>query len=413
MIVGLDIGTSCIRVAIGEFDENGELKIAGTACEKSIGLRNGNIVNIEAASNAIRNAIENAEQNAGVEVHSCFTIVGGDQIEGMNATGKVAVSSKGKSQREISEDDINRVKESATAVQMSLDREMLHVITQEYIVDHISGIKDPMHRLGVCLEAAVHIITASKTTIQNMRTCINRAGYNMDGVMLKTLASVHSVANEDEMELGSIIVDMGAGTTDILVLLHGAPVCTASIPVGGNLVTNDIAICLGIPVAEAERIKIEAGCCYMDNVERGRTVIVNGVGGQHPREISQAEICEIIAPRIEEIFEMVKDKIIEKTTLTSISGNIILTGGGAKMDGIVECVQDSFDTDNVRIGYPEKMGGIEEDYAGPDLSTVIGLVRACKDTVVRQPKKAKKLSKNVRTGEHSENKILKMLKSLF
>ena len=151
----------------------------------------------------------------------------------------------------------------------------------------------------------------------------------------------------------------------------------------------------------------------MDNVERGRTVIVNGVGGQHPREISQAEICEIIAPRIEEIFEMVKDKIIEKTTLTSISGNIILTGGGAKMDGIVECVQDSFDTDNVRIGYPEKMGGIEEDYAGPDWSTVIGLVRACKDTVVRQPKKAKKLSKNVRTGEHSENKILKMLKSLF
>ncbi len=413
MIVGLDIGTCWIRVAIADYDENGQLKIIGTSCEKSIGLRNGNIVNIEAASNVIRNAIENAEQNAGVEVQICNTIVGGELIEGLNATGKVAVSTKGRSQGEISESDLERVRESATAVQLSLDRKMLHVITQEYIVDNVRGIKDPLHRLGVCLESAVHIITASKNTIQNIATCIDRAGYHMDHVFLKTLAATHAVASEDEMELGSIIIDLGAGTTDILVLLNGAPVCTASIPVGGNLVTNDIALVLGISVAEAERIKVEAGCCCMDVVDPKRTVIVNGVGGQPPREFYQADLCDIIEPRIQEICEMVINKIIEKTTLTSISGNIILVGGGAKMEGVLECVQDCFGTQNVRIGNPEKMGGIEEDYAGPEWATVIGLVRACKDTINRSSgKKIKSRPRHESSGK-TENKILKLLKSLF
>lgn len=414
MIVGLDIGTCWIRVAIAEIDEFGHLRIAGTSCEKSVGLRNGNIVNIEAASNAIRNAIESAEQNAGVEVNSCYTIIGGDQIDGMNATGKVQVSAKGKSHREISEEDIRRVKESASAVQLALDREMLHVITQEYIVDGVNGIKDPMHRLGVCLEAAIHMITASRTTIQNMQSCIVRAGYTMEGVMLKTLAATHAVANDDEMELGSIVVDMGAGTTDILVLLHGAPVCTASIPVGGNHVTNDIAYCLGIPAPEAEKIKIEAGCCYLENVDKNRTVIINGIGGQPPREILQSELCEIINARVEEIFEMIKQKIITKTKITQISGNIILIGGGTKMEGIVELVQDSFGTYNVRIGMPENLGGIFEDYNGPDWATVIGLVRASKDNAGKSLKKKTKVVKNTKIKENrGENKILNMIRSFF
>lgn len=413
MIVGLDIGTCWIRVAIADYDEDGQLKIIGTSCEKSLGLRQGNIVNIEGASTAIRNAIEEAEQNAGVEVRVCNTIVGGDLIEGLNATGKVAVSRKGKPQGEISESDLERVRESATAVQLTLDRKMLHVITQEYIVDNVRGIKDPLHRLGVCLEAAVHIITASKSTIQNIATCIDRAGYVLDHVFLKTLAATHAVVNEDEMELGSIVIDLGAGSTDILVLLNGAPVCTASIPVGGNLVTNDIALVLGVPYAEAERIKLEAGCCCMDNVDPKRTVIIHGVGGQPPREIYQADLCDIIEPRIQEICEMVINKIIEKTTLTSISGNIILVGGGAKMDGVLECVQDSFGTQNVRIGNPEKMGGIEEDYAGPEWATVIGLVRACKDNSGRVAGKSVKKRQKYEKSGNTENKILKILKSLF
>ncbi len=415
MIVGLDIGTSSIRVAIGEIDEETKkLKIAGTSCEKSAGLRNGNIVNIEAASGAIRNAIEEAEQNAGVDVNSCFTAIGGEQIEGINSTGKVAVSTKGKSSREISQDDIQRVRDCAQAVQISLDREMLHVITQDYTVDHVSGIKDPMHRLGVCLESSVHIVTASKTTIQNIQKCINRAGYEMDGVILKTLAAAQTVATEDEMELGSILIDLGAGTTDFFVLVNGAPVCTASIPVGGNLVTNDIAIVEGINVAEAERIKLEAGCCWADNVDPSGTVIINGIGGQPPREVKQSEICDIISARIREIFNMVLNKIIDMTSVVQLSGNIILTGGGANLDGIIEIAQEVFETSAVRIGFPEKLGGIEEDYDGPEWATVIGLVKFCNEQLSQYPdKKTKKMLRLNKEKNKSENKFIKMLKSLF
>lgn len=294
-----------------------------------------------------------------------------------------------------------------------MDRQMLHVITQNYTVDHVSGIKDPLHRLGVCLESAVHIVTASKTTVQNIQNCIIRAGYNMDGIMLKTLAASQTVVTEEEMELGSILIDMGAGTTDFFVLVNGAPVCTASIPVGGNLVTNDIAIVEGISVAEAERIKLEAGCCWADNVDEGRTVIINGIGGQPPREVLQSEICDIISARIQEIFNMVLNKILDMTSIVQLSGNIILTGGGANLDGVLEMAQEVFQTAAVRIGFPEKLGGIEEDYAGPEWATVIGLVKSCRDQLSLQPKKAKKMMKSNREKNTNENKFIKILKSLF
>ena len=413
MVVGLDIGTSWIRVAIGDYDENEIFRILGTSCEKSIGLRNGNIVNIEAASNAIKNAIDNAEQNAGVDIVSCYVSVGGDQIEGQNATGKVAVSSIGKSQREISKDDIKRVIECATAVQLAMDRERLHVITQDYIVDGIAGIKDPINRLGVSLEAAVHIITASRTMIQNLRSCINRAGYAMDGVMLKTLAAQKAVTTEDERELGSIIIDLGAGTTDMLILMHDAPIYTASISVGGNMVTNDIALMEGIPVAEAERIKVKYGCCWMENVDSEATVIINGVGGRPPMEIKQTALCGIIMPRMEEIFSLVRKKIIENTKLTQLSGNIILTGDGANMEGVVELVMNVFGKSAVRIGFPERLGGIEENYEGPEWATAVGLVLACKDAVpLRDSKKGKK---NLSSAKERKNKgvVKRFLKSLF
>lgn len=381
MIVGLDIGTSNIRVAIGDYDETGVFRIMGTASEKSVGLRNGNIVNIEATASAIKIAIEAAEQNAGVEVSSCYVSIGGDQIEGTNGTGKVSVSMKGKAEREIEKDDIARVIECATAIQLPLDRERLHIITQDYIVDGVNGIKNPMHRLGVCLEAAVHIITASKTTIQNMRSCINRAGYNMDGVMLKTLAAQKAVTTSDERELGSIIIDMGAGTTDVLVLLNDAPVFVTSIPLGGNTVTNDIAIVKGLPIAEAERIKTEYGCCWSECVDNEKTVIINSIGGKPPEEITQGVLCEIIAPRMEEIFTAILNRIIDNTQLTQLSGNIILTGQASKMEGTIELVQDVFGTSAVRIGLPEKLGGIVENYSGPEWATAIGLVLSCKDAV--------------------------------
>ena len=418
MVVGLDIGTNCIRVVIGAEDDTGTFRIVGTASEKSLGLRNGNIVNIEAAATVIKNAIENAEQNGGVDVSSCCTAIGGDQIEGLNTRGKVAVSPKGKSQSEIDQSDIERVRESATAVKLALDRDILHVITQDYIVDNIPDIKDPIHRLGVCLEASVHIITASKTTLQNIRGCVNRAGYFLDGVMLKTLAATHAVVTQEEMDLGSIEIDLGAGTTDILVLEKGAPVCTASIPVGGNMVTSDIAYMLGIPQLEAEKIKISDGCCWDECVNPNAEIILTSVGGQAPRVITQADLYEVITPRVEEIFTMVVNKIMEKTKIVQLNGNIILTGGGANMNGIVQLVQNVFGSQAVRVGFPERFGGIEEDYAGPEWATAVGLVKFFKDNVVKTPKKQRKMVKNSDNNSNSDKsgifaKVKKAFRSLF
>lgn len=418
MVVGLDIGTSFIRVVVGAEDDSGNFRVVGTSYEKSVGLRNGNIVNIEAAAHAIKNAIENAEQNGGVDVSACCTAIGGDQIDGLNTRGKVAVSPKGKAQCEIAQSDIDRVRDSATAVKLALDRDILHVITQDYIVDNVPDIKDPIHRLGVCLEAAVHIITASKTTIQNIRTCVNRAGYYLDGIMLKTLAATHAVVTQEEMELGSILIDLGAGTTDILVLVKGAPVCTTSIPVGGNMITSDIAYMLGISQTEAEKIKLEAGCCWEENVNSNRTIVIQGIGGQSPHEIYQHELYEYIAPRVEEIFNMVLNRIMEKTKIVQLNGNIILTGGGAKMDGIVQLVQNIFGTQAVRVGFPERFGGIEEDYAGPEWATAVGLVKFYKENAVKPAKKQKKFvhASEGKTDSSKPNvlsKVAKAFRSLF
>ncbi|MBQ9631030.1 MAG: cell division protein FtsA [Treponema sp.] len=411
MIVGLDIGTSCIRVTIGELDESGNIEIIGVSERKSAGLRNGVIVNIEDAVAAIKDAIENAEQNAGTEVHSCVIGIGGTQIEGMNQRGSTPVSSAGRPPREITRGDIERAIENAKAVLIPMDRELLHVVAQSFTVDGTPDIKDPTNMMCARLEADVHIITASKTTIQNVRSCVMRAGYSLEGVILKTLAEAQAVVHEDEMDLGSILIDMGAGTTDVLVLVGGAPVCTVSIPVGGNLVTSDIAIVKGIPISAAERIKIESGCCWLPSVNQNSDVIIPGVGGRDPELTSQAELCEIIGPRVEEIFSMVRSAVATNTNLTKLSGNIILTGGGAQMEGVVELAQNVFRTRSVRIGVPEKLGGRVAEYRKPEYATAIGLVLASKNSA--QEKINSKTKKHFSATEKNEGFFKKFMKSLF
>ncbi len=419
-IVGLDIGTSTIRVAIGEVDsETGALQIAGTACRKSAGLRNGVIVNIEDAKNAIKEAIDAAEQNAGTSVESVITAIGGSQIESMNSKGTVPVSSNGKSTKEISRTDVERVIECATAVKVPDDKEKLHVIPQNYIVDGVGGITDPIHRMGTRLEAEVHIVTAAKTIIQNLRSTVSRADYILDGVMLKTLAQTQSVCHQDELELGSILIDFGAGTTDVLILLNGAPIATASVPVGGNLVTNDIALVTGISVAAAEKIKIESGCCWLPSItpENDTEVILPGVGGRAPEVIMRSQLCKIIQARVEQIFHMVRSAIQKNTndSIKQLSGNIILTGGGAMMEGIIELAQNTFQTSSVRLGIPENLGGIEEDYRRPDFATVIGLVVANKSLAQgKENRKKSKVHASKKAKPKSGDSVLKKIfKSLF
>ncbi len=417
MIVGLDIGTSVIRVAIGELDEEtGKICIAGTASKKSAGLRNGVIVNIEDAKDAIRETVEAAELNAGVEVTSVVTAIGGSQIESQNSRGVVPVRNNGKNNKEITRDDVDKVMENASAIIIPDDRKTLHVISQDFIVDGYGGISDPVHRIGTRLEAKVHIVTAAKTIVQNLTSCVARAGYALDGVMLKTLAQTQSVCHEDEMELGSIIIDLGAGTTDVLVLYKGAPISTASVPVGGNLVTNDIAIVTGIPVSAAEKIKLESGCCWLPAIKETEDtdVIIPGVGGRAPEVIKRTQLCQIIQARMEQIFAMVRTAVVQNTTdsIKELSGNIILTGGGANMAGVIPLAQAVFKTSSVRIGLPENLGGIEEDYRRPEFATAVGLVMANKK-LAKSKESHKKRNRMTKTKTEGDGFWKKLKKSFF
>ena len=412
-IVGLDIGTSVIRVAVGEIDLDGNLSVVATSSKKSAGLRNGVIVNIEDAKDIIKEAVEAAEQDGGVIVSSVIASVGGKQIESENCRGVVRITVVKNNVRAVTEEDREKVIATATAINFPADREIIHVIPQDYLVDGIGRIPDPVNRIGFKLEAEVHIVTAARTIIQNMRSCVNRAGYELDGVMLKTLAEVQAVCHEDEMELGSIIIDLGAGTTDVIVLYKGAPISTASVEVGGNLVTNDIAIVTGIPVAAAEKIKIESGCCWLPGIEVDEDVILPGVGGRAPEVIGKMALCEIIQARMEAIFAMVKAAIIKNTndSIKQLAGNIILTGAGANMDGVVELAQSVFKTSSVRIGIPENLGGIEENYRNPEFATAIGLIVANKGILQKRDNR-RKTKKNTTKSAGKEN-VLKRLRKMF
>lgn len=413
IIVGLDIGTSFIRVVIAEVHDGG-VEIIGVAKRSSTGLRNGVIVNIEATIECIKQAVEAAEQKAGYEVISCVTGIGGAQIEGMNSKGLVAVSAHGKNNREINESDVNRVLEAANAIQIPMDRKMLHVIPQDYIVDGVPGYKDPIHMIAVRLEAEVHIVTASRTAIQNITQCVERAGYQLDRVMLKSLACTQVVVGEDERELGSILIDVGGSMTDILVILKDAPICTASIPLGGNAVTNDISIVKGIATATAEKIKIESGCCWLPlALERNDEVLIPGLAGREPEQIDRKELCEIIMPRMEEIFMMVRDAVVRRISVGQLMGSIILTGGGAQIEGAVELAERVFGTSSVRLGVPGNWGGIEEEYRQPEYATAVGLVVANRNLVQTKSRKDRRHRESERDRDAGDSLWQKIKKSFF
>ncbi|MCR4742731.1 MAG: cell division protein FtsA [Treponema sp.] len=420
IIVGLDVGSSVIKVAIGSYDEKTEeVQIAGTSSIKSAGLRNGVVVNIEDAKDAIQKAIDAAEQNAGMQIDSVVTAVGGACIESINSKGSVPVNSTGKNNKEITKNDYKRVIENASTVPFPPDREKLHVIPQNFIVDGVRGIQNPINQIGTRLEAEVHIVTASKGVITNLGNCIARANYHLDGVMLKTLAATQAVCHSDELELGSILIDLGAGTTDVIVLVNGAPISTGSVPVGGNMVTSDIAQVTGIPFVDAERIKKESGCCCSEliNAATDSEVILPGVGGRSPQIITKSQLSLIIQARMEQILNFVKAEVVKNTKnmVRELSGNIVLTGGGAQIEGIVELAQNVFKTSSVRIGMPEKLGGIEEDYRRPDFATAIGLVIANKK-LAESRNNHKKIKNHIAKKEketENDNWLKKFFKMFF
>ncbi|MDR1428821.1 MAG: cell division protein FtsA [Spirochaetaceae bacterium] len=372
LVVGLDIGTTKVCAVIGERSDSG-LELTGVGVAPSTGLRKGVVVNIEATLRSVSAAIEAAELMSGREVHSAWTGIGGSHIDGLNSRGVVAVTGRNRETREITQADVDRVLEAAQAVMIPMDRQMLEVIPQTFIVDDQRGIRMPLDMIGVRLEAEVHIITCSVTGAQNLIKCVNRAGFRVNGLVLQTLASGRSVLTEEEKELGVVLLDLGGGTTDILVYSQGAPYSTATIPVGGSQVTSDISILKNLSFETSEKIKIEAGCCWEALLESDEEIIVPGVGGRAPVSIPRSHIEKIIRPRMEEIFTMVNDKLDDLSLPRPLGGGVVLSGGGAQLPGAAELAASVFDLP-VRIGVPLSVGGLVEEYRGPGFATAVGLM---------------------------------------
>jgi cell division protein FtsA len=370
LIVGLDIGTTKVCVIIGGFNDSGQLEITGVGTTPSRGLRRGVVINIETTVRSIAAAVEAAEMMSGREVISVYTGIAGGHIEGINSRGVVAVTGRG---REITREDVDRVIDAAKAVVIPMDREVLHVIPQEFVVDDQGGIKNPIGMVGVRLEAEVHIITGAVTSAQNIVKCVNRAGFKVNDIVLEPLASSKAVLTQDEKELGVLLIDLGGGTTDVLLHLEGAPYHTEVLSVGGDQVTNDISIMLKTPLEAAEKIKVQAGCCYAPLVQEDEEVHIPGVGGRPPRTIMRSELVEIVQPRMSEILGMIREQIDRKGYLNILGGGVVVTGGGSLLTGTAELATEIFNLP-ARTGYPVKLGGLVEEYYNPMYATGVGLV---------------------------------------
>lgn len=371
LIVGLDIGTTKVCAVFGELDEYGSPVITGVGVAPSQGLRRGVVINIEATLRAVTQAVEAAEMMSGREAGRVVTGIAGAQIEGINSRGVVAVAGKG---REITREDVGRVIEAAKAIVIPMDREVLHVIPQEFIVDDQGGIKDPLDMIGIRLEAEVHIITGSVTSAQNLLKCVNRAGFRVQDIVLQPLASAEAVLEEDEKELGVLMLDLGGGTTDALVHLDGAPYHTDVVALGSEQVTKDLSYMLKTPIESAERIKKESGCCFLPMVDKAEEIVIPGVGGWPAAAIPRIEVCKIITPRVAEIFRLVKEALVRKDYLKHLGGGVVLTGGGALMPGTAELAKEVFEIP-ARIGYPHVPGNVAKEFRNPMYATAVGLMQ--------------------------------------
>ncbi|QED26273.1 cell division protein FtsA [Microvenator marinus] len=367
ILVGLDIGTTKIACIIGEVTDEG-VDIIGIGSHPSTGLRKGVVINIDATINSIKKAVEEAELMAGCEVNSVFAGIAGGHIKGFNSHGIVAVKEK-----EVRPSDLARVVDAARAVAIPMDREVIHVVPQDYIIDDQDGIKDPVGMSGVRLEAKVHIVTGSVTSAQNIVKCANACGLDVADIVLEQLASANAVLSEDEKELGVAVVDIGGGTTDIAIFCGGALVHTAVLAVGGNHITNDIAVGLRTPMAEAERIKQRYGCAMTSRVDETETIEVPSVGGRPPRVLSRHILSEIIEPRCEEIFAFVAREIRNSGYEELIASGVVITGGTTILEHMPELAEEVLGLP-VRRGLPKGVGGLVDVVRNPKFATGVGLV---------------------------------------
>ncbi|MFT5433682.1 MAG: cell division protein FtsA [Myxococcota bacterium] len=368
VIVGLDIGTTKICCIVGERTEGG-IDIIGIGSAPSHGLRKGVVVNIESTVASIRKAVDEAELMAGCSIGNVYAGIAGGHIRGFNSRGIVAVGKD----REVSDSDIERVIDAARAVAIPLDREVIHILPQEYVIDENDGVREPVGMSGVRLEAKVHIVTAASTCVQNIVRCCNRAGLTVNAVVLEQLASAEACLFDDEKELGVAMIDIGGGTTDIAIYYNNAIVHTAVIPIGGNHVSSDIAVGLRTPRAEAEKIKIKKGCALTSLVGEEDDVEVPAVGGRKAQTRSRHILCEIIEPRVEEIYMLVQQEIQKSGFEDLITSGVVLTGGASTMEGMVELAEEVLGMP-ARVAKPESVGGLVDVVRNAKYSTGVGLV---------------------------------------
>jgi len=370
-IVGLDIGTKKVAAIIGEITEDRKIEVIGIGTTESKGLRKGVVVNLEATTSAIKKAQEEAELMAGVEIDSAFVGISGAHIKSFNSRGVIAVSGKN---REITREDIRRVIDQSKAVSIPPDRDVIHVIPQEFVVDEQDGIKAPLGMSGIKLEVNVHIVTSAITSVQNLRTCVERAEIEIEQIVLNQIATASAVLTHDEKELGVGLIDIGAGTTEVAIFERGSLWYTSIIPIGGDNFTNDIAVGLRTPIPEAEKIKKKFGCVSVPAVDEQETIEVPSVGkARKPRVLSRQILSDIIQPRAEEIFRLVDADIKRMGYEKSLNSGIVLTGGTALLEGLEEVAEEIFDLP-VRRGDPTGVSGLVDRVSTPDYATAVGLI---------------------------------------
>lgn len=368
LLVGLDIGTSKVVAAVAELRDDNTLEVVGMGQTESRGLKKGGVVNIEATVQSIQKALEEAELMADCKIADVYTGISGNHIRSFNSSGMVAIKEK-----EVTQADVARVLETAKAVNIPTDHQILHLITQEFMIDGQGGVREPIGMSGMRLETKVHIVTSAISAAQNIIKCVRRCGLEVSDLILQPIASSLSVLTEDEKELGAVLIDIGSGTTDIAIYSEGAIRHTSVIPIAGDQITNDIAMALRTPTADAEEIKMRYGLAKQVLADPSELIEVNGVGDRGPRSLSRQALAAVIEPRVEELLSLVHQVVRESGYEELLSSGIVLTGGTAQMAGMVELAEDIF-LKPARVGLPDYHGNLYEVMCNPRYATVMGLL---------------------------------------
>jgi len=401
IMMGLDIGSSWVRSVIATISSDGSVTIDSLCEHPSEGVRSGSIVNIEQAIRAVNSVVNESEKEAGVTITQVLIGVGGDHIEGIPSQGVVGINAK---DQEIKREDIFRSLEVARAFELPVDREILHTLVQDFKVDGRDGIKDPVDMLGHRLESRVLVVTASSSVCQNVRKSIQRAGYQVQRLFAQQLADAEAVLSVEEKEMGTILINLGGGTTNMIVYANGAPIFTGGVNIGSNHITNDIAYILNKPRVIAEQVKCEYGNCHIPSVANHETIIIPQVGGLPSIKMPKKELSKIIEPRVAEIFSLLQVELEKKQVRGSFGGGVVLVGGGALLSGATELASEVFRLSS-RIGFPEALSGLDRSYINPRYTTALGLVmteaKRIKDqyalvgTKAGYPKASRKVRKSV------------------